>query len=160
MLRIYVAMVVVAATMAIGAVPALADDADAINSCLKEAFGANTDARACIGRISNPCLEKPEKQSTHAMVACIGRETNVWDGLLNAEYQRLLGAVAGKTKDDVTMAQRHWIAQRDMDCAIPYSLFEGGTMAQPIGANCLMENTAERMLQIRAWLLMVQPEND
>jgi uncharacterized protein YecT (DUF1311 family) len=157
MLRVIAATLIVVVATASGA---LADDTDVINACLKQAFGENSDARACVGRIANACLEKPENQSTHAMVACNDRETKVWDDLLNAEYQRLLGAVEGKAKDDVAMAQRHWITQRDMDCAIPYALFEGGTMAQPIGASCLMENTAERMLQIRAWREMVQPEND
>jgi uncharacterized protein YecT (DUF1311 family) len=157
MLRVSIAALIVVVATASGA---FADDTEVINVCLKEAFAANSDARACVGRIASPCLDKPENQSTHAMVACNDRETKVWDDLLNAEYQRLLGAVAGKTKDDVAAAQRHWIAQRDMDCAIPYALFEGGTMAQPIGASCVMENTAERMLQIRAWREMVQPEND
>lgn len=137
---------------------ARADDAAAISTCLKLAFTDNTDARKCVGRVANPCLEQPDSQSTHAMVACHARETKVWDGLLNAEYQRLLGAVEGKTKDDIVKAQRQWVGLRDMDCAIPYALFEGGTMAQPIGADCLLENTAERMLQVRAWRQMIQPE--
>jgi uncharacterized protein YecT (DUF1311 family) len=92
------------------------------------------------------------------MVACHDRETKVWDDLLNAEYRRLLALTEGQTKDDIVKAQRQWVGLRDMDCAIPYALFEGGTMAQPIGANCVLENTAERMLQVRAWREMIQPE--
>lgn len=135
-----------------------ADDAEVIGSCVKAAFAANTDARACVGRVATPCLDNPDNQSTHAMVACNDKETKIWDGLLNEEYQRLLGAVEGQAKDDVVKAQRQWIGLRDMDCAIPYALFDGGTMAQPIGANCVLESTAERMLQVRAWREMVQPE--
>ena len=60
----------------------------------------------------------------------------------------------------IVKAQRQWIGLRDADCAIPYELFEGGTLAQPIGANCVMANTAELMLQVRAWREMVQPEPD
>jgi hypothetical protein len=48
---------------------------------------------------------------------------------------------------------------RNSDCAIPDVLFEGGTMAQPMAASCIMQNTADRMLQVRAWRLMVQPED-
>jgi uncharacterized protein YecT (DUF1311 family) len=137
-----------------------ADDAEIIASCLKSALADNTDARQCIGRVANPCLDNPADQSTHGMVACNDRETKVWDDLLNTEYQRLLAAVEGKTKDDIVKAQRQWVGLRDMDCLIPYALFEGGTMAQPIGANCVLENTAERMLQVRAWREMMQPEKD
>ena len=41
---------------------------------------------------------------------------------------------------------------------MPYEIFEGGTMAQPIAANCALAHTADRMLQVRAWLQMVQLE--
>jgi uncharacterized protein YecT (DUF1311 family) len=140
--------------------PAAADDATVIEACLKSADADTGKPHDCIGRVADACLDKPENQSTHAMVACSNREAEIWDGLLNTEYQRLLGAVEGKAKDDIVKAQRQWIGLRDADCAIPYELFDGGTMAQPIGANCVMANTAERMLQVRAWRMMVQPEDN
>ncbi|MTD93246.1 DUF1311 domain-containing protein [Hyphomicrobium sp. xq] len=140
--------------------PAAADDAAVIEACLKSADADNGKPHDCIGRIADACLDKPENQSTHAMSACSNREAEIWDSLLNTEYQRLLGAVEGKAKDDIVKAQRQWIGLRDADCAISYELFDGGTMAQPIGANCLMANTAERMLQVRAWRMMVQPEDN
>jgi uncharacterized protein YecT (DUF1311 family) len=135
-----------------------ADDAQVIRACLQAAD--NGKPHDCIGRIADACLDKPESQSTHAMVACFNNEADIWDALLNAEYQRLLGVIEGKAKEDVVKAQRQWVVLRDADCAIPYALFDGGTMAQPIGADCLMSNTAERMLQVRAWRLMVQPEDN
>jgi uncharacterized protein YecT (DUF1311 family) len=140
--------------------PAAADDAAVIEACLKSADADNGKPHDCIGRVADACLDKPENQSTHAMMACSDSETKIWDALLNAEYQRLLGAVERKTKDDIVKAQRQWVGLRDADCAIPYALFDGGTMAQPIGANCVMANTAERMLQVRAWRMMVQPEDN
>jgi uncharacterized protein YecT (DUF1311 family) len=140
--------------------PAAADDAAVIEACLKSAYGDNGKPQDCIGRVADACLDKPENQSTHAMSGCSNTEADIWDALLNTEYQRLLGAVEGKTKDDIVKAQRQWVSLRDADCAIPYALFDGGTMAQPIGANCLMQSTAERMLQVRAWRMMVQPEDN
>jgi len=148
MLRIHI--FALAAIMAASAVAARADDPAVINACLKKAYAGNSNARTCVGLVADPCLEQAENQSTHGMVACNDRETKIWDGLLNTEYQRLLAAVQGKTKDDIVKAQRQWMRLRDSDCAIPYALFEGGTMAQPIGANCIMANTADRMLQVRA----------
>jgi uncharacterized protein YecT (DUF1311 family) len=138
--------------------PAAADDAAVIEACLKSADADDGKPHDCIGRVADACLDKPENQSTHAMMACSDSETKIWDALLNTEYQRLLGAVEGKTKDDIVKAQRQWVGLRDADCAIPYALFDGGTMAQPIGANCVMANTAERMLQVRAWRMMVGAE--
>ena len=146
------------ALLVASALPAAADDAAVIEACLKSADADNGKPHDCIGRVADACLDKPENQSTHAMMACSDSETKIWDALLNAEYQRLLGAVEGKTKDDIVKAQRQWVGLRDADCAIPYALFDGGTMAQPIGANCVMANTAERMLQVRAWRMMVGAE--
>ena len=140
--------------------PTAADDSAIIEACLKSADADNGKPRDCIGRLADACLDKPENQSTHAMVGCSNKEAEIWDRLLNTEYQRLLGAVEGKAKDDIVKAQRQWVGLRDADCAIPYELFDGGTMAQPIAANCVMANTAERMLQVRAWRMMVQPEGN
>ncbi len=140
--------------------PVAADDAGVIEACLKSADADSGKPHDCIGRVADACLAKPENQSTHAMVACFNNEADIWDALLNTEYQRLLGVVAGKAKEDVVKAQRQWVGLRDADCAIPYALFDGGTMAQPIGADCVMSNTAERMLQVRAWRIMVQPEDN
>ena len=140
--------------------PVAADDAGVIEACLKSADADGGKPHDCIGRVADACLAKPENQSTHAMVACFNKETDIWDALLNTEYQRLLRVVEGKAKEDVVKAQRQWVGLRDADCAIPYALFDGGTMAQPIGADCVMSNTAERMLQVRAWRMMVQPEDN
>jgi uncharacterized protein YecT (DUF1311 family) len=146
-------------TLAAFALSAAARDAEVIDACLKEAYAANSNASSCAGLVSDPCLAQSENQSTHGMVACIERETQVWDGLLNSEYQRLLNVVKGKAKDDIIKTQRQWVALRNSDCAIPDALFEGGTMAQPMAASCIMQNTADRMLQVRAWRQMVQPED-
>ncbi|MCZ7593480.1 MAG: DUF1311 domain-containing protein [Hyphomicrobium sp.] len=92
------------------------------------------------------------------MVDCINRETKIWDNLLNDEYGRLMKMLSAKAAEDVRKAQRIWITSRDADCAVPYEIFEGGTMAQPIAANCVLAHTANRMMQVRSWLEMVQPD--
>ena len=159
-MRADVILPTIAAILLAAVTPAIADDAEVITACVKTENDAGRDAHVCIGRLADACLDKPENQSTHAMSGCSHQEAEIWDRLLNAEYQRLLAAVEGKAKDDIVNAQRQWIGLRDSDCAIPDALFDGGTMAQPIAANCVMENTAERMLQVRAWRMMVQPEGD
>lgn len=138
--------------------PARADDAATIGACLKSEYEAGRDAHVCIGRVSDPCLETPDAQSTVGMVDCINRETKIWDNLLNDEYGRLMKMLSAKAAEDVRKAQRIWITSRDADCAVPYEIFEGGTMAQPIAANCVLAHTANRMMQVRSWLEMVQPD--
>jgi len=138
--------------------PAIADDAGAITSCLDAERKAGRDGGACSGHISGPCLAQPGGETTAGMVQCADRETKVWDDLLNAEYKRLLGVLDDKAAAGVRSAQRAWIALRDADCKVPYDIFEGGSMAHPISANCVLNHTAQRTLQLRNWREMASPE--
>jgi uncharacterized protein YecT (DUF1311 family) len=130
----------------------------AVRACTDKEFEANRDGRACIGRISDPCLEKPENSSTQAMADCVRAETAAWDRLLNADYKDLLAVLNAKAKESVMAAERAWIAARDADCKVPYDIFEGGTMAQLDGASCDLDRTATRLLQVHSWRLMAGPE--
>ena len=139
-------------------VPASADDSEIIAACVQGERDAGRSPLGCVGRISDPCLESSEGQSTAGMVACSDKETKVWDEMLNDEYGRLLGLLGSKAAEAVKQAQRNWIALRDADCKVPYEIFEGGTMAQPIAANCVLTHTADRAVQVRAWREMAQPQ--
>jgi uncharacterized protein YecT (DUF1311 family) len=153
---LFAAAVAVATLVSLG--PAAADDAATINACLKKEHDAARSGRDCIGRISDPCLRQPGHESTTGMVECVDTETKVWDDLLNADYQRLLGALGDKAAESVRQAERAWIALRDADCGVPYEIYEGGTMARLDGANCVLEHTADRVLRLRTWYEMAHPE--
>lgn len=147
------AFIALMALAAIGADPAIADpgDMETITSCLKAEQDAGRDARSCVGVISKPCMEQPGGDSTVGMTMCFDRETKAWDDLLNIEYQKLLGTLDPNAVIKVRTAQRAWIASRDADCAVPYGLFEGGTIAQPMSVECMQDATATRTLQLREW---------
>ncbi len=144
--------------MFVAVTPAAADDTATITACLETEHKANRDAHICIGRVSDPCLEKAS--DTTSMVECVDREVKVWDGLLNADYQSLLKVVPASAADSVRAAQRAWIALRDADCKVPYDIYEGGSMARIDSASCLLGHTGERVLQLRIWRSMAQPEDD
>lgn len=137
---------------------AQADDSEIIAACVQGERDAGRPPLNCVGRVSDPCLESSEGQSTAGMVACTDKETKVWDEMLNEEYGRLIGLLSSKAAEAVRQAQRDWIALRDADCKVPYEIFEGGTMAQPIAANCVLTHTADRAMQVRAWRDMAQPQ--
>jgi uncharacterized protein YecT (DUF1311 family) len=137
--------------------PAAADDAATLNACLQKEREANRSGRPCIGR-SDPCLKLEGHDSTTEMVQCVDTETKAWDDLLNADYQRVLGAVGEKTAESIRQAERAWVALRDADCKVPYDIYEGGTMARLDGASCVLDHTAERVLQLRIWYEMAHPE--
>lgn len=137
--------------------PATADDGEVIAACVQVETDAGRTPLSCVGRVSDPCLESDAGQSTVGMVECTDRETKVWDAMLNEEYGRLLALLKGKAAEEVRNAQRIWITLREADCKVPYELFEGGSMAQPVGANCNLTHTADRAMQVRAWREMVEP---
>lgn len=140
------------------AAPTRADDAEMIATCLQTERDAGRDSHSCIGRISDPCLNDPAGQSTVGMVQCTDKETKVWDTMLNEEYTRLLGLLSVPAAESVRKAQRSWVETRDADCHVAYDIFEGGTIAQPIAARCMLDHTADRALQVRSWREMAQPE--
>ena len=147
-----------AALVLANASPAAADDSEIITACLQEQRDSDRDAHNCIGRVSGPCMEKPEGQSTVAMVECISTETKAWDDILNMEYRRLLPRLKNEAAEDVKKAQRLWIQARDADCRIPYYFYDGGTIVQTLGAECVLNHTADRALLLRSWREMAQGE--
>ncbi len=136
-------------------VPAAAEDSTII-ACLKTEHDANRSGRDCIGRMSDRCLQLPGRDSTASMVECVDEEVKVWDDLLNADYQRLLGKLGAKAEESVRQAQRAWVALRDTDCKVPYEIYEGGSMARLDSVNCVLEHTASRVLQLREWHELAQ----
>jgi uncharacterized protein YecT (DUF1311 family) len=155
-------MIVLAATAALSSAvaPAAADDAATIASCLKAEHAANRDGHACMGKVSDPCLEGKGSETTTSMVACVDNEIKVWDDLLNADYQSLLQVVPEKAAESIRKAQRAWIALRDADCRVAYDIYEGGTMARLDSVSCVLRHTSERVLQLRIWRQMARPEEN
>lgn len=118
------------------------------------ASGEEASLKDCIGTVANPCLDNEENQTTVGMVACASREQQWWDGQLNILYGALRGNLSSKGSDALRDIQRTWIKYKDAKCAFPQVFFEGGTMAQPIAADCVMRMTAERAIEIGEWLDM------
>ena len=141
--------------------PAAGQEADvqAVRACLAEAG----DPLDCVGTSVEACVAgRPDGETTAGMVECIGTETAAWDRVLNEEYAatmaafREMDATGDVVAEDFTRegklreAQRAWIAFRDAECALQYSRWGMGTLRQVVGANCLMEATAERAVELRA----------
>jgi uncharacterized protein YecT (DUF1311 family) len=138
-----------------GIASAATDGSKNIEACLR-AQGAT--ARGCVGRVSGPCIDKPEGKSTVGMVECISTETEAWDNILNAEYGRLLPLLKAEAAEDVKKAQRLWVQGRDADCKVPYNFYDGGTIVQTLGAECVLNHTAGRAILINSWREMAQGE--
>ena len=136
---------------------AVAAGDDMLASCLAGA----ADPADCVGSTIEACVAAlPGGETTVGIVACIGAETEAWDARLNAEYRttmaefETLDATGDVVAADFTRAdrlreaQRAWIAFRDAECALQYARWGMGTLRQVAGANCLLEETGERALEL------------
>lgn len=145
------------AMVALLAVPALAQDkpdpkaSAAIQSCIKSHSGPDDDWETCIGIVSKPCLDRPEARSTADNNACITREQEVWDDILNETYRRLREKLDDQQQVKLRDMQSAWIASRDKTCAFYWDYFQG-TMASPMSASCDNREIARRALFLRGIL--------
>jgi uncharacterized protein YecT (DUF1311 family) len=185
MTRIAVAVFVLFMLSCTPAPAQTADDTAAVEACLKvtearreEASNAAADpkpgpeahldaagttaryaAQSCIGIVSDPCMQTEEGSSTYGMLACIGREIDVWDARLNAAYKDALSpdsdlgmnkSYTGIQQQQYRKVQRSWIPWRDATCEVLHA--DGipiyGSDSKVSGAYCLMRLTAEQALRL------------
>jgi len=120
-------------------------DSQTIQDCVKSVKGAATNAERCIGRVADPCLKRPGALSNADMVACVSRESSVWDDILNETFRRLNDKLDAEQKVKLRDMQRAWIDSRDRTCAFYYD-YHQGSIAVPMSALCVNRETARRAL--------------
>ena len=82
-----------------------AGDSAAVQSCVKSAPDRPQRER-CIGIVADPCADRPDAQSTADQVACVARESAVWDDILNETYRRLRDKLDAAQKIKLRKMQR------------------------------------------------------
>lgn len=138
--------------------PAAAEVADpALVRACHEGAAAWDAGPACIGAAAEACQAGAGGGSTPGIVGCLSSEADAWDALLNEEYGLLRDALraddaaaGGESRADALRdAQRAWIAFRDADCALAWSIWQDGTIRGPVAARCRLDHTARRALELR-----------
>lgn len=116
--------------------------------CLRTKGRSGESEEACIFSLASVCMDKPENGSTLGQRLCNSRELVIWDELLNDRYQRLKAAVSKDGAKKLRNIQRTWISWRKAKCEMSYVLFEGGTLAGPLAAGCILKATALRAVEL------------
>ncbi|NND17572.1 MAG: DUF1311 domain-containing protein [Silicimonas sp.] len=147
----------------------VADYGHLLNDCYVSA--TETEARtACLGMMSTACMDSQDGgHTTLGMTSCLSAEAAVWDGHLNAEYRATRDWARAADEDEATHfpefavraeklleAQRAWIAFRDAECALDYAEWGSGSMRNIAYADCMMQMTAERTIELRRMREMFQ----
>jgi uncharacterized protein YecT (DUF1311 family) len=129
-----------------------AAETTAIRNCVvKDKDDQNKAVQECVTNlVAGPCIDKfgSTGAGDSQMADCYYIEASIWDTLLNENYKTLLGTLdAGQTEKARTM-QHDWIASRDSTCNFFVDKIQG-SMAVPMTAECVTEETARRALQLK-----------
>lgn len=119
---------------------------EGIESCLAGKSPLLTHGYHCVGQFSAACLKHAENQTTAGMERCYHDEYRAWDALLNRYYNELPKGAKGA---ELQQVQRAWITYRDRKCAYFQTHYAGGSMARWLGAQCMMDTTARRAIELR-----------
>jgi uncharacterized protein YecT (DUF1311 family) len=84
-----------------------------------------------------------------AMHDCIAAELELQDARLNAVYHTLADSESSPGRKKLVAAQRAWLKYRDANCEF-YADPDGGTAAALIAHDCVLRETAERVLELDA----------
>lgn len=131
---------------------ALRVDGQAIMACYEGA--RDTIDPPCIGAAANECMLSPAGSTTSGINKCLNEETEVWDRILNENYQKLHDRIGRLEQDpqDLVKAQRGWMQMRDADCSLAYDAAGGGSIRTNMHHACMMISTARRSLELRRML--------
>lgn len=160
-------LMLLAIAILLSALPARADpaaDADALRACIDETWPGDV-MRSCAGLVANPCQEQPGGETTAGMTACLSREADGWDALLNRLWPELVKrAGEADTGNDVaaqglpsaasalTDAQRAWLVFRDAECHYASAAYGAGSFRGVAHAACRLDVTARRVVDFYARL--------
>jgi uncharacterized protein YecT (DUF1311 family) len=124
-----------------------AREAAAIRACAtKYQDDLETGEQSCLFKlVADPCAGPPGTQDNATVADCYDIEAGIWDDLLNANYQALLGELDGEQTTKAKAMQRAWIAYRDTTCGF-YDDKIRGSMSLAMHAACVTRETARRAM--------------
>lgn len=120
-----------------------------VNACFAGA-GPGDITASCIGYAARVCSEA-DNHATVSVIECNRAELSAWDAILNRQYgvvRDQLGARDPALSEALLGAQRAWLAYRDAECGLRAARV-AGSYRNIILASCLLDETAERALELR-----------
>ena len=122
-----------------------------IESCLGRIGDPGEHPELCMGLHVNRCVGTDAGKAAGGETVCIDEEAEAWMRLMNVEYTILLGKLGDDQRAALRDAQRKWTAFLKSDCEFPL-VFERGALARPWAADCRLQHTARRAMELRGYL--------
>jgi|CXWL01.1.fsa_nt_gi hypothetical protein len=113
------------------------------------------NVRGCIGVLSRACGETYGEggATTGALVQCAMREERVWRGLIADAAEDLRQRESPSQTALLNAALSEGERWSEVRCAFNASIYEGGSLARVVAAQCLRDTAAERALDLHERLL-------
>lgn len=132
-----------------------ASPAALVEDCLSEADQGMRARDTCIGVSVIPC--STDALTTVDMLGCLAPEAEVWETRLQTALDALRAVYFEQDAyEDPVRAlaprldayQAQWIIWRDAKCEFEYDKFRGGSMGRITRADCRLDETARRTLEL------------
>jgi uncharacterized protein YecT (DUF1311 family) len=147
----------------------LSDAADTLESCVATAWPRDVLA-LCVGAIADPCQIAPGGDTTVGMNACLAREADAWDAVLNRQWPALMtrarevdaanrtgeqtgGLALDSAAETQRAAQRAWVVFRDAECRSNYASWGIGSFRTVAHSACRLDLTARRVVDFHGRLV-------
>lgn len=88
---------------------------------------------------------------TAGIMDCNGSEIDRQDARLNQAYKMVMLRLSAGKKVELRGAERAWIGQRDARCNRAASVEEGGSLAQIIYSQCILDETIKRTMWLESY---------
>ncbi|MGZ4233786.1 MAG: lysozyme inhibitor LprI family protein [Solirubrobacteraceae bacterium] len=99
-----------------------------------------------------PCLGAPAHRTTLQMEGCAERQILRTDSQINLLAAQIFPILpSDRARRDFNAAQRAWLSYRKADCFSMSDVFEGGTEAGVIDAQCVANRNGQRIKDLRAF---------
>jgi uncharacterized protein YecT (DUF1311 family) len=140
--------------------PTDADD-DAMTQCIEAQDAATDDPgytdpideRGCVGMAASACKQEPDASSTPGIAACNMREASWWTGLVGMYLASLEAELTPDQYKALVKSQELWQPFMEAKCAFVYEFWIDGTIRDPLHADCVLQETATRALELRDLLV-------
>ena len=105
-----------------------------------------------------PCTGKPSDRDTLQQEGCAEHSVLTTDAQINALARSIFSALRDNpARKRFVAAQDAWIAYRRADCLSASDVFEGGTEAPVLNAQCSAGHNRQRIKDLRAFLNGLRP---
>ena len=100
-----------------------------------------------------PCTGKPAHRTTLQDEACSEQQILRSDKQINALNQKIFSALGtNSARRDLIAGHRAWLAYRKSYCLSVSDVFEGGTLAGVIDADCVATVSAQHVSNLKTFL--------